>query len=155
MKLRSDFETVRGTLMNRKPVPDLDECFQEVLREEQRLLSQRTANNSKAVNNSDLAFLSREQPRAKDTQQLQCYSCQKYGHIARDCKEKFCRYCRKGGHILTECRRRAQNRGKAYHTTVGLAEESSPLATPAGNHSITTKSIQAMIQSALSTMEIS
>lgn len=27
-KLRSEFETVRRSLMNQKPVPDLDECFQ-------------------------------------------------------------------------------------------------------------------------------
>lgn len=158
MRLRPEFETVRGNLMNRKPVPDLAECFQEILREEQRILSVETVDKAKVVNTTDLAFLSRdnEKPRIRDVQQLQCFSCQKYGHLARDCKEKFCRYCKKGGHILTECRKRPQNRGgKAYHTTVDTATASAPYVTTTGNNLITPESIQAMIQSALSAMGIS
>jgi len=34
MKLRSDFETARSNLMNRHPVPSLDACLSELLREE-------------------------------------------------------------------------------------------------------------------------
>jgi len=148
MKLRPEFETVRGSLMNRKPVPNLGEFCQEVLHEEQHVLSLDTGHKSKAINDGEVAFISREKekPRSKDTQ---CYSCQKYGHISRDCKERFCRYCKKGGYILTECRRRPQNRGgKAYHTIVGSAEVSSP-PTSASNNSITIESIQVTIQSAL------
>ena len=40
MKLRSDFKGIRSNLMNRAPVPSLDTCLNELLREEQRLLTQ-------------------------------------------------------------------------------------------------------------------
>ena len=37
MKLRSDFDATRSNLMNRDPVPTLDACLSELLREEQRI----------------------------------------------------------------------------------------------------------------------
>jgi len=40
MKLRPEFEAVRTSLINRSPVPTLDECLGELLREEQRLATQ-------------------------------------------------------------------------------------------------------------------
>ncbi|XP_050877563.1 uncharacterized protein LOC127081339 [Lathyrus oleraceus] len=40
MKLRSEFEVVRGALLNRNLVPSLDTCVGELLREEQRLITQ-------------------------------------------------------------------------------------------------------------------
>ncbi|XP_052303573.1 uncharacterized protein LOC112326270 isoform X2 [Populus trichocarpa] len=40
MKLRFEFEITRSNLMNRDPFPSLDVCFGELLREEQRLLTQ-------------------------------------------------------------------------------------------------------------------
>ena len=40
MKLRGKFEAIRSNLMNREPVPLLDICVGELLREEQRLLTQ-------------------------------------------------------------------------------------------------------------------
>ncbi|PNX65981.1 glutamate receptor-like protein, partial [Trifolium pratense] len=40
MKLRPEFEVVRGALLNRHPVPSLDTCVGELLREEQRLATQ-------------------------------------------------------------------------------------------------------------------
>ncbi|XP_058741893.1 F-box/kelch-repeat protein At3g23880-like [Vicia villosa] len=40
MKLRAKFEVVRGALLNRNPVPSLDTCVGELLREEQRLATQ-------------------------------------------------------------------------------------------------------------------
>lgn len=39
MKLRLEFESVRARLINCIPVPTLDECLRELLREEQRLAS--------------------------------------------------------------------------------------------------------------------
>nr|DAD42694.1 TPA_asm: hypothetical protein HUJ06_000924 [Nelumbo nucifera] len=42
MKLRLDFENARSNLMNHHPPPTLDVCFSELLREEQRLLTQTT-----------------------------------------------------------------------------------------------------------------
>lgn len=116
MKLRPEFETVRGNLMNRKPVPTLDESFQEVIREEQRIFSNKHEED-KQSSVVDMAFAARSHHNSRDIQTIKCYSCQKLGHLAKDCKNKFCRYCKKEGHIITECRRRPQNRGpKAYHT---------------------------------------
>lgn len=40
MKLRPEFESVCAGLINRKPVPTLDECLGELLREEQPVASQ-------------------------------------------------------------------------------------------------------------------
>ena len=40
MKLRSNFEGIRSNLMNKGPIPSLDTCLNELLREEQRLLTQ-------------------------------------------------------------------------------------------------------------------
>lgn len=40
MKLRSEFEVVRGALLNRNLVPSLDTCVSEFLREKQRLFTQ-------------------------------------------------------------------------------------------------------------------
>ncbi|KAL5816485.1 hypothetical protein ACOSQ3_024863 [Xanthoceras sorbifolium] len=40
MKLRGEFEGIRSNLMNRNPVPLLDICLGELLREEQRLTTQ-------------------------------------------------------------------------------------------------------------------
>ncbi|KAG6506114.1 hypothetical protein ZIOFF_031429 [Zingiber officinale] len=40
MKLRSDFDVARAGLLNRNPVPSLDICLGELLREEQRLATQ-------------------------------------------------------------------------------------------------------------------
>ena len=42
MNLRPEFESVRSALMNKEVTANLDTCFQEVLREELRLNSQRT-----------------------------------------------------------------------------------------------------------------
>ena len=40
MKLQLDFEIARSNLMNRHPVPSLDACLSELLREEQRIVTQ-------------------------------------------------------------------------------------------------------------------
>ena len=40
MKLRSDFEVTHSNLMNRDPVPGLDACLSELLREEQHIATQ-------------------------------------------------------------------------------------------------------------------
>ena len=39
---------------------------------------------------------------------VQCYSYQKYGHVATQCNQKFCSYRKRKGHVLPERRYRAQ-----------------------------------------------
>ena len=48
MKLRSDFEGIRSNLMNRAPIPSLDTCLNELLHEEQRLLTQASMEQQKS-----------------------------------------------------------------------------------------------------------
>jgi hypothetical protein len=50
MKLRSDFETTRFNLMNRHPVPSLDTCLSELLREEHHIVTQTTMEHQVNVN---------------------------------------------------------------------------------------------------------
>ncbi|KAJ0077325.1 hypothetical protein Patl1_35954 [Pistacia atlantica] len=52
MKLQPEFEATRSNLMNRNPVPSLDICFGELLREEQRLTTQATYQHDKMISNA-------------------------------------------------------------------------------------------------------
>ena len=66
MKLRPEFETARGGLLNRNPVPSLDVCVGELLREEQRLATQSilsaAGGTSEVVN---VAYAAQERNRGK------------------------------------------------------------------------------------------
>ncbi|XP_031277683.1 uncharacterized protein LOC116136110 [Pistacia vera] len=52
MKLRPEFEATCSNLMNRNPMPSLDVCFGELLREEQRLTTQATYQHDKMISNA-------------------------------------------------------------------------------------------------------
>lgn len=47
MKLKPEFEIARARLLNRDPVPSLDVCLGELLREEQRMATQSVIGESK------------------------------------------------------------------------------------------------------------
>ena len=49
MKLRFDFEGIQTNVMNKAIVPSLDECLNDLLREEQRLLTQATMDQKKST----------------------------------------------------------------------------------------------------------
>ena len=117
MKLQPDFEIARSNMMNCHPVPSLDACLSELLREEQRIVTQATmehrANVSAPVS---LAYAAQEQNKGRDMRAVQCFSCKDFGHIARDCPKKFCNYCKKQGHIISTCPIRLERKqGTAYH----------------------------------------
>ncbi|XXG40077.1 hypothetical protein AAC387_Pa01g0879 [Persea americana] len=104
MNLQPDFELVRSAFMNSKLLANLDTCFQEVLREELLLTSQR------AILEEPKAFLA---PLLADSALLatpnpkltQCYECKSFGHIAKNCRKKLvCRYCKRSGHLIDDCR---------------------------------------------------
>ncbi|KAJ9702783.1 hypothetical protein PVL29_004492 [Vitis rotundifolia] len=99
MKLRPEYESVRSSLLNRSPVPSFDICFGELLREEQRLSTQAILKQSHGRRGPPM-----------HSQNLQCFCCKEYGHIAATCPKMFCSYCKKKGHIIKECRIRPQNR---------------------------------------------
>ncbi|KZV27588.1 hypothetical protein F511_11591 [Dorcoceras hygrometricum] len=52
MKLRPEFESLCASLVNRVPVPSLEACFGEFLREEQRLNTQNTMEHARVTSNT-------------------------------------------------------------------------------------------------------
>ncbi|KAJ0088753.1 hypothetical protein Patl1_32353 [Pistacia atlantica] len=131
MKLRPEFESARARLINHTPVPFLEVCLGELLREEQRLTSQlgldQDAGGSEMVN---MAYAAQGRGRSRSPQQ--CYSCKEIGHIAKYCSKKFGNYCKKES------------------TFVPI---SSPLpAVPSSSSNITPEQVQQMIISALSAL---
>ena len=108
MKLRPEFEATRSNLMNRNPMPSLDVCFGELLREEQQLATQATYQHEKMIPNA-VASAAKGKGKGLDMQTVQCFSGKEYEHIATNCTRKFCNYCKKPGHIIKECPTRPQN----------------------------------------------
>ena len=104
MKLRPDLEITRSNLMNHHPIPSLDACLSELLREEQRIVTQATmehwANVSAPI---FVAYAAQGQNKGQDMRAVQCFSCKDFGHIALDCPKKFYNYCKKQGHIISAC----------------------------------------------------
>ncbi|XP_042966866.1 uncharacterized protein LOC122300350 [Carya illinoinensis] len=148
MKLRPEFEVTRSNLMNRDPVPSLDVCFGELLREEQRLATQATYQHDKMIPNA-VAYAAHGKGKGRDMRNVQCFSCKEYGHIAAHCARKSCNYCKKPGHIIKDCPTRPQNRqANAYQATVG----SSSSATTGDSSTLTTEMVQQMIISAFSAL---
>jgi hypothetical protein len=145
MKLRSEFEITRSNLMNRAPLPSLDGCFGELLREEQRILTQ---SSLKQDNPAAVAFAAQGRGRGRNMGNVQCYSCKEYGHIANNCRKKFCNYCKQQGHIIKECPTRPQNRKIQAFPAVVSESSSVTVATS----SLTPEMVQQMIITALSAL---
>jgi hypothetical protein len=154
MKLRPEYEPVRASLVNRDPVPSLDACFGELLREEQRLHTQtimeqaRVASTSVSVAYAASAY---SKGKSRDMSKTQCYSCKKYGHIASHCPHKICNYCKQLGHIIKECPIRPPRPNKAYHAAVTAAGSSFSQTQPPANL-LTREMVQEMIVSVFSTL---
>ncbi|KAK7245636.1 hypothetical protein RIF29_40484 [Crotalaria pallida] len=163
MKLRPDFENLRSHLMNRHPPPTLDDCFGELLREEQRLLTQATLDQDKMIA-APVAFLAQGKGKGRDMSKVQCFSCKNYGHVAANCSKKFCNYCKKLGHIIKECSIRPQNRQAiAFQATMGNSSNghmtagtttTSVVNNNAESPVLTAEMVQQMIMSAFSALGI-
>ncbi|XP_027918140.1 uncharacterized protein LOC114177099 [Vigna unguiculata] len=161
MKLRSDFDATRSNLMNRDPVPTLDACLSELLREEQRIkthtVMEQNMNSSAPVS---VAYAAQGKNKPRDMRSVQCYSCKGFGHLAKDCSQKFCNYCKKRGHIISACPiRPAKKQDTAYHVSVGtLSSTALPapasVPTPPAN-TLTLEMVQQMIVSAFSALGLS
>ena len=81
--------------MNRHPVPSLDACLRELLREEQRIVTQAAMEHRATVSAPiSVAYAAQGRHTGRDM---------RVGHIARDCPKKFCNYCKKQGHIISAC----------------------------------------------------
>lgn len=95
MKLRPEFEVVRAALLNRSPSPSLDVCLGELLREEQRLLTQGSMTHDNFVSDAvSVAYSAEGKGKGRDMTTVQCFCCKQFGHIARNCSKKFCNYCK-------------------------------------------------------------
>jgi len=109
MKLRPEFEVVIGALLNRQLVPSLDTCVDELVKEEQRPLTQEAMSHDAFIYKSaTIAYDAHSRGKGCDMRQVQCFSCKQFGHIACSCRNKFCNYCKQHGHIITDCSMRSQ-----------------------------------------------
>ncbi|WVZ03113.1 hypothetical protein V8G54_023919 [Vigna mungo] len=93
MKLRYDFEGIRSNLMHRDPVPSLDACLNELLCEEQRLLTQSIIEDQR-LSTVPVAYVAQGKSRRHDMSTIQCFSCKRFDHYASTCPKKFCNYCK-------------------------------------------------------------
>ena len=66
MKLRPEFENVRSNLMSRHPSPSLDTCLNEVLREEQRIVTQHHLSQQSSTGPAEVAYVAKEKPPRRD-----------------------------------------------------------------------------------------
>ena len=162
MKLRPDFEGIRSNLMNRAIVPSLDACLNELLREEQRLLTQTTMEQQKSTS-FPVAYAVHGKPRGRDMNAVQCFCCKGFGHFASNCPKKFCNYCKKDGHIIKECPTRPPKKtATAFTASVGSSTVPSSVDTanlqhnaPAPVQTLTPEIVQQMIISAFSALGLS
>ncbi|KAF5469242.1 hypothetical protein F2P56_013330 [Juglans regia] len=125
MKLGPEYESIRSSLLNRSPVPSLDICFGELLREEQRLSTQAILEQSHGSSGmATVAYAAQGRGSPMTSKNLQCFCCKEYGHIA------------------------ANSTPVTHGSSSGA---SSDLAPPAANY-CTPEMVQQMLISALSAM---
>lgn len=107
MKLRPEFETVRGSLLNRDPVPPLNE--------EQRLITLKGLVHETGI--SEVITYGAER---KTSDKIgPCFKCHEFGHLARTSHNKSCNYCKELGHIIKDCPTCPQNcRPQSLQTNV-------------------------------------
>ena len=90
MKLQPDFEIAQSNMMNRHPVSSLDACLSEILREEQRIVTQATMEHRANVSAPiSVAYAAQGRNKGQDMRVVQCFSCKDFGHITQDCPKKF------------------------------------------------------------------
>jgi len=162
MKLRSDFEGLRSNLMNRATVPSLDACLNELLREEQRLLTQTTLEQQQSKS-FPVAYAVQSRTKGRDLRNIQCFCCKGFGHFASDCPKKFCNYCKKEGHIIKECPIRPPKKSATAFTASARSSAAPSLVDSATVQHIpsppvqtlTPEIVQQMIISAFSALGIS
>lgn len=136
--------------MNRDPVPSIDICLGDLLREEQRLSTQIGMTSERAFSEAvNVAYAAQGRGRNK----LQCFNYKEFGHIARNCLKKVCNYCKKEGHLIKDCTVRPQNhQSRAFQAAV-QPSSSSALPTVSSDSSVLTSAmVQQIIVSGFSAL---
>ncbi|KAK6123498.1 hypothetical protein DH2020_042762 [Rehmannia glutinosa] len=162
MKLRSEFKSIRSSLMNRESVPSLDACLNELFREEKRLLTQTTMEQHRSTI-PPVAYATQRKAKGRDMSTVQCFCCKKYGHYTSNCPNKFCTYCKMDGHIIKECPTRPPKKPTIAYTASIDSSSSGSSANithttqnaPAPVQPVTPEIIQQMILSAFSALGLS
>ncbi|KAH0684812.1 hypothetical protein KY290_022174 [Solanum tuberosum] len=86
MKLRLEFESIRGSLLNREVTPALDVVLATMLLEETRLGTQATIESIPLSVVALLAQKSTIDTSSRNAKRsVQCYECNDFGHIAANC----------------------------------------------------------------------
>ncbi|KAF7143373.1 hypothetical protein RHSIM_Rhsim05G0013600 [Rhododendron simsii] len=116
MKLRSDYENIRGNILNRGTLPTMDMVLGELLREETRIATQAILEGKRTVESVFVAKQGFGKSFQRDLSKTQCFECKEFGHVVSHCKKKnVCVYCKQPGHIITECVEVQQKGGKNFN----------------------------------------
>ena len=67
MKLQPEFENVHSNLMSRHPSPSLETCLNEVLCEEQRILTQHQLSQQSSTGPTEVSYVAKVKPSRRDT----------------------------------------------------------------------------------------
>ncbi|CAN0877143.1 Retrovirus-related Pol polyprotein from transposon TNT 1-94 [Linum grandiflorum] len=104
MKLRTEFESIRASLLHRN-VTKIADVLGELLREETRLRSQAKLEIHSAETGTVFAVQSgKPQFHRTPSGEIICHFCHEPGHILLHCKKRnICNYCKKTGHMIGAC----------------------------------------------------
>src|SRR3954464_708152 len=93
MRLRPEFEALRGSLLHRSPLPSITDAVCELISEETRLRLLSSAQSPAPVTSALAASRTSPRPPAvrgplKANPKVTCFYCKKPGHIVSACKER-------------------------------------------------------------------
>ncbi|XP_037491419.1 uncharacterized protein LOC110009734 [Jatropha curcas] len=146
MKLRPEFEVVRSNLLLRSPPPSLDDCLNELLREEQHHMTQNILEQQGNSNNVlNVAYATQGKPR--NMKNLQCYSCKGFCHIASQSSKSFATVA-KLKDIISKCRNRPKNCNPyAFHASTSkvVIELTSAIVSQQTAQSLTLENVQHIV----------
>ncbi|WVZ12533.1 hypothetical protein V8G54_017063 [Vigna mungo] len=146
-------EGIRSNLMHIDPVPSLDACLNELLREEQRLLTQSIIEDQR-LSTVPVAYVAQGKSRRHDMSIIQCFSCKRFGHYASTCPKSF---------ATTECPIRPPRRPTTTFSTTTISSIPNSSVNPTPVHpnattdapTLTPEMVQQIIISAFSALGLS
>uniref|UniRef100_A0A1D1XK22 Gag-Pol polyprotein n=1 Tax=Anthurium amnicola TaxID=1678845 RepID=A0A1D1XK22_9ARAE len=154
MRLRPEFEALRGQLLHRSPLPSLEDALTDLLAEETRLCAIRTSVVSTETVLTAVSRSGSSQPALLPRPQ----SAPSYhGDSSGPSAPVYCKYCRKRGHTIDQCwtlqRRQRQPRPTVPKTAHSSSATVATAATATGSSDVTqlanrVEQIQHLLQTA-------